>query len=97
VGVSFGTSTTFGTGNYTLTLPVATSSGIPYWSWAGYGLQVTTAYTLSLDVNGGSSTAVINYQSTTAGAKTRVSPTAPVTWTAVAGYGFWFSGSYVTA
>ena len=97
VGVTFGTSTTFCTGTYTLTLPVAPVSTIPYWSWSGYGLQVTTAYELKLDVNGGSSTAVINYQSATTGAKTRVGATAPVTWTAVAGYGFWFSGSYVTA
>lgn len=94
LGVTFGTSTTFGTGNYTLTLPVAPSSGIPYWSWLGYGLQGGTGYHLTLDANGGSATAVMNYQSSTAGAKTRVGATAPVTWTAVAGNGFWFSGCY---
>ena len=96
VGVTFGGTTTFGTGNYTLTLPVAPSSSLPYWSWIGYGLQSST-YQLTLDANGGSATAVMNYQSSTAGVKTRVGATAPVTWTATSGNGFWFSGSYETA
>lgn len=95
VGVTFGSSTTFGTGNYTLTLPVAPSSSSPYWSWVGYGLNGGTAYRLSLDVNGGSSTAVLNYQSATTGAMTRVGQTAPVTW-ATAGNGFWFNGVFET-
>lgn len=97
VGVTFGTGTTFGSGNYTLTIPVTTGSGLSFWSFLGYALQSSTGYQLTLDVNGGSSTAVLNYQSSTAGVKTRVSPTAPVTWTNASGNGFWFSGTYEAA
>jgi hypothetical protein len=97
VGVTFGTTSTFGTGNYTLTLPVAPSSGIPYWSFLGYALQGGNAYTLTLDVNGGSTSAALNYQSSLVGLKTRVTPTAPLTWTATTGNGFWFSGTYEAA
>ena len=96
-GVTFGTTTTFGTGNYTLTLPTAPSSGIPYWSFLGYALQGGNAYTLTFDVNGGSSTAALNYQSSLVGLKTRVTPTAPLTWTATTNNGFWFSGTYEAA
>lgn len=93
-GVTFGTSTTFGTGNYVLAAPVAPGSGQPYWSWVGYALQGGTGYVLTLDCNSGATTPVLNYQSALTGAKTRVGATAPVTWTAVAGNGFWASGSY---
>lgn len=96
VGVTFGTTTTFGTGNYTLTIPTTAGSGLNIWSFLGYALQTST-YQLTMDVNGGSTAAAMNYQSTLAGVKTRVSPTAPVTWTAVAGNGFWFSGMYEAA
>jgi hypothetical protein len=97
VGCTFGTSTTFGTGNFTLTLPVTPSSGSPYWAWSGMGLQGGTVYTLMGLANGGSSTATLYYQSATTGASTRVGATAPVTWTAVANNGFWFSGTYEAA
>lgn len=97
VGVTIGSTTTFGTGNYTLTLPLTPSSVVPYWSWLGYGLTGGTSYQLTLDANGGSATAAMNYQSSTAGAKTRVGQTAPATWAAVANNGFWFSGSFMVA
>lgn len=96
LGVTFGTTTTFGSGNYTLTIPTTAASGLSFWSFLGYALQTST-YQLTLDVNGGSSTAALNYQSSTAGVKTRVSPTAPVTWTATAGNGFSFHGEYEAA
>lgn len=96
-GVTFGTTTTFGTGTYTLTLPVTPSSSVPYWSWLGYGLTGGSSYQLTMDANGGSATAVMNYQSSTAGVKTRVGQTAPASWAATAGNGFWFSGSFLAA
>jgi len=95
-GVTFGSTTTFGTGNYTLTLPIAPLSTLPYWSWIGYALNGGSTYQVTLDVNGGSTTAVLNYQSSTGAAKTRVGATAPVTWSGT-GNGFWFSGTFWTA
>lgn len=96
VAVVFGTTTTFGTGSYTLTLPVAPVAGQRFafdgWIFQGGGLYKIHGH------SSGSTTVNLYYIAAVGGASvSTVTPTAPVTLTAAATNGIYVSGRYEAA
>lgn len=95
IAVVFGTSTTFGTGSYTLSLP-ATSVVTHQFRALGWVYQGGVRYPIDgLFLN--SSTLNLIYQATAGSSDVSVTPTAPVTLTATAGNGIFISGRYEAA
>jgi hypothetical protein len=95
--VAFGTTTTFGTGSYSLGLPTAAVSSTVVSTPAGHILQ-TNGYLIHGRILTGSSSAILYYVSVgTTGQLTNVSPTAPATLTATAGNYIHLTGVYEAA
>lgn len=96
IAVAFGSSTTFGTGTYSLTLPSTPIAGVRY-SFDGWIFQGSSLYKIHGHANG-SSTAQLYYINAVGGAAiTAVSGTGPVTLTAAAGNGIYLNGRYEAA
>ncbi len=96
VVVTFGSSTTFGTGGYTLLLPVTPVAGHRF-SFTGWLVQGGNIYEIAGHCSG-STTMQLYYVSVgTTGQVTNVTPTAPVTLTASSANSFQVSGRYEAA
>lgn len=96
IAVAFGSSTTFGTGSYTLTLPSTPITGHRY-AFDGWVFQGSSLYKIHGHASG-SSTVQLYYINAVGGAAiTTVSATGPVTLTAAAGNGIYLNGEYEAA
>lgn len=98
ISINFGTTTNFGTGAYTLTLPVlpvANAGRVHYPGWLGN----TNVYLIHGQTNGSTTTMQLYYVNSTTGTAqvNNVSASAPVGLTAAAGNGIYVSGWYEAA
>jgi hypothetical protein len=95
--VNFGTTTTFGSGAYLLSLPASAVAG-QKWSFEGWALQTNTYKLFGHVAVAGGSTAQLYYISNgTTSQVSNVGPTAPTTWTATAGNGIYIAGVFEAA
>jgi len=96
--VTFGSTTTFGTGNYTFSLPVATISGLPAWFPMGTWMGTASGTVLGGLASWQSTTTIsgLNHSVGTSGAQSsQVGTTMPVTWANT--NTIYFAGSYESA
>lgn len=93
--VTFGSTTTFGTGNYTFTLPTTTAAGLAAWFPMGTWMGTASGTVLGVLASWQSNTTVsgLNHSTSTSGAQaSQVGTTAPVTWAST--NVIYFAGSY---